>query len=473
MCGLVGMLTTTTATDKQLALFSNLLFVDKIRGEHATGIAKVNPWRGTVAVHKKAMSATQFLGLDETVEFLDKERGRIYMGHNRYATLGDKTKDEFAHPFTVDHVTLVHNGGVDRWTMNKLEGFDDPAVVVDSHMVACTIAKEGIEAAIGKLSGAFALIWWDQNERTLNFIRNKERPLWMAELNDGTLVWASEKEFLDFFVLHKKSPWTYKHTPSELPVNLLVQFKFTEGGMLMNTGKPVTKKLEFKRVPDPDPTPAYGNWYSNYNNNNRYNNRTTPNTYDAKANALLQFWRADAKVGDRIEAKVTSLEDIPNNSAKVNVWAYYEGMDVVVFFIDRRLVEGATHISGIIMNCHEATVDYGKMKSREPRITLKAEGLMVAETKAALVSRREPAVIGLNTFPLKVQGHTFQRRDEFTDFVSTGCSMCGNVPTHYNIHNKDMAVYGTSDSPGTLNDCEFICGACINESNKEPKSERS
>jgi len=48
------------------------------------------------------------------------------------------------------------------------------------------------------MGGAWALVWWDKGEETLNFLRNKERPLWIAfTKSNDTLFWASELWMLE------------------------------------------------------------------------------------------------------------------------------------------------------------------------------------------------------------------------------------------------------------------------------------
>ena len=237
MCGLVGLYAKHSTSDNHLKLLRGLLFVDQIRGEHATGLAKIDLAKGETSIIKKAIPAHEFLGQEDVMEFMIKDRGRIWIGHNRWATMGDKTDDNNAHPFKVDHITLAHNGTVDRWTLKDLEGHSDPACKVDSEMVARTIAKYGAREAITKkFSGAFALVWFDSNERTLNFIRNDKRPLHLASLSDGTLVWASQPEFIDFFMKQGKFPLSYAKDgePVLIKEDQLITFEFNQHGTLIN-----------------------------------------------------------------------------------------------------------------------------------------------------------------------------------------------------------------------------------------------
>jgi hypothetical protein len=126
-------------------------------------------------------------------EATDKElfrKGQFVVGHCRAKTRGDNT-DANAHPFAVDNkIVLVHNGSI--WDHKKLAETD-----VDSHAIAHLLAKEpDIAAALRQVNGAYALIWYNLETKTLHAIRNKERPLWMALMEDGSMLISSEQAFI-------------------------------------------------------------------------------------------------------------------------------------------------------------------------------------------------------------------------------------------------------------------------------------
>lgn len=264
MCGVVGMLVTGAASESELSLFKGLLLVDQIRGYHATGVAKVNTRTNTVAIYKKAMDATDFLASQEAKDFLDNDKVQIYMGHNRFATMGNKGADENAHPFQHEHITMVHNGGVDPFGLELLEGLHE--VAVDSHMVCMTIAKHGIKKAVEEhLVGAFALVWWDAKERSLNFIRNQERPLYMGITTGGALVWASEKGMLDVYLdRSSKAANSYRVAPQMLDTNKLYKFVFNEQGHRLGT-MPTCVDMEFLEFEYPKQTAAASQWWGGQN----------------------------------------------------------------------------------------------------------------------------------------------------------------------------------------------------------------
>jgi hypothetical protein len=116
---------------------------------------------------------------------------KVMIGHNRYATSGGVNKAG-AHPFDFDTLVGAHNGTISaRYRLD-----DDKDFKVDSQALYHNIEKNGVKETIRRLGGtgnAWSLVWWDKLDQTLNFLRNKERPLWMCRSKDGkVLFWASE-----------------------------------------------------------------------------------------------------------------------------------------------------------------------------------------------------------------------------------------------------------------------------------------
>lgn len=464
MCGLVGIFTQHAANNAQLSLLANMLYVDHVRGNHATGIARVNPVTNKVDIHKRAKGALTFLNEDATKEFLDKDRARIYMGHNRYATQGDKTKDEFAHPFQHKHITLVHNGGVDSWVQHKLDGYTDPAVVVDSHMVCVTIAERGVKEAVKLLSGAFALIWWDANERSLNFLRNDKRPLHLATTNDGMLVWASEEWMFDTFIAHKSYPSTYKGKPFELPVNEHWKYQFSETGALQNGGAPVTEDMVFTQVADPNP-PARWEWEGYGVQGNRGSQRQSARnyaSYDEQKNQLLAKWKIDAKINDRIVIEVDRIAQ--SSVGYVNVYGYYDGdIPCIMYSVQQAMVDGAKRLEATLSNIIEESVTIGAGNVKKvPKLTLSGQNATRVFGPKATVSK-------LEHFPLQTNGYEFKNRLEFNNFVKRGCTLCGESPSCYSQHAHLMLVWNINGTVvGDVDECDFICGTCMANEELKP-----
>jgi predicted glutamine amidotransferase len=189
MCGLVGTAGKLTAvTDKQ---FKTLLILDSIRGIDSTGIAAVDR-DGECRVVKQVGNPYDLFGY-KVFDLALQRLNRVLIGHNRFATQGTVTRRN-AHPFDFDTLVGVHNGTL--WNKHKLK--DSHLFTVDSENIFHHIETEGLKSALEVMDGAWSLVWWDKLEETLNFLRNKERPMWLAHSENGeNMMWASEPWMLD------------------------------------------------------------------------------------------------------------------------------------------------------------------------------------------------------------------------------------------------------------------------------------
>jgi hypothetical protein len=194
MCGLVGIAGNILEKDKKA--FRNLLVFDQIRGFDSTGVAVVK------CLNNKPEIETELGGPGNLWDWGDSKlfnsRGiltvapKAVIGHNRAATMG-KVTVENAHPFTYGDVTGAHNGTLRVW--NDLE--DSKSMAIDSKALINTINKKGIDHTWKSFIGAAAIVWWDEDAQTINFIRNKERPLYYAfNKEKNVLYWASEEWML-------------------------------------------------------------------------------------------------------------------------------------------------------------------------------------------------------------------------------------------------------------------------------------
>lgn len=195
MCGLVGVITKARNgfTGHQIDIFNTLLYLDALRGEDSTGAFVVNGY-GNVSIVKEAESSGHTIAQKEYKSLTDEafRDGWALIGHNRKATRG-VVNDANAHPFWVDdRLVLVHNGTMFGDHKKHAE------VEVDSHAIAHLIADSpSLEEALGKFYAAYALIWYDVQKKTLNFLRNSQRPLHFMETN-SEVIYASEWQMLEF-----------------------------------------------------------------------------------------------------------------------------------------------------------------------------------------------------------------------------------------------------------------------------------
>lgn len=189
MCGIVGI--AGEIGFKGEKAFRRLLELDTIRGPHSTGIFSVKTGKDC---HLFKQTGTpwdlyQYKGCEDIFKYTSN----VLLGHNRWATKG-KVNRANAHPFEFDNVAGVHNG-----TLRTVYQLDDHTKFdVDSENIYHHMNKHGVHDTLPKLNGAFALVWYDKVEETINFARNDERPLFYAfSENMKTLVWASEPWMID------------------------------------------------------------------------------------------------------------------------------------------------------------------------------------------------------------------------------------------------------------------------------------
>lgn len=189
MCGLVGVF--GQIGQVQDTIFKQLLILDAIRGEHSTGILNVTI-NGSTNILKK-MGGPSELAQYKQYDGVFRKANRVLMGHNRWATQGE-VNHQNAHPFEFDTIIGAHNGTL----RNKGVLPDSYRFDVDSENLYHAIDKGGLDTTIAKVNGAFSLTWYNKEEKTLNFLRNSERPMHMCLSSDNkALYWASEPWMLE------------------------------------------------------------------------------------------------------------------------------------------------------------------------------------------------------------------------------------------------------------------------------------
>lgn len=223
MCGIVGIMAHNgTMPVGYQKIFKELLIANTLRGDDSTGVLSLVGKKKLLLykdiVDGYALAQTQ--GYNEVVH-KHTQNHRFLLGHNRAATAGSITKDE-AHPFTFDKVIGVHNGTISSFGIWQNREPDMANFSVDSQKLYYLINKHGVDEVLKGIYGSYALVYYDRRTKTINFIRNRERPLIFAKGPNNSLFWASEKGMLQWIlernrihnvvyeVLPEDTLWTYK-----------------------------------------------------------------------------------------------------------------------------------------------------------------------------------------------------------------------------------------------------------------------
>lgn len=201
MCGHVGIAGHLEFKDE--ATMKRLLLIDYLRGQDSTGLAAIRK-TNDVKIAKGAVNPIDLFDTGKFKEALSAYASKVFMGHNRAATKG-AVNNVNAHPYQVDHIVGAHNGTLDAISYQELEDLLGEKFGTDSHAIIAGIAKFGVEELIpmlrsgaGSTGGAWSLVWFDLSANTLNFLRNDQRPMWLAYTDDfKKVMWASEWPMID------------------------------------------------------------------------------------------------------------------------------------------------------------------------------------------------------------------------------------------------------------------------------------
>ena len=202
MCGLVGIAGDLQYVDE--GTMRRLLLLDYLRGTDSTGMAAI----GKEYDWSISKIASHPIDLFDTLSFrtaLTASKSRAFIGHNRAATRG-LVNAVNAHPYEYRHIVGAHNGTLDKASWDRLEAAVGESFGTDSNAIFAAIAKLGVEEAVGLMEegknaseGAWALTWYDGKENTINFLKNRHRPLYIGTVEEGDkIIWASEWEMMDY-----------------------------------------------------------------------------------------------------------------------------------------------------------------------------------------------------------------------------------------------------------------------------------
>jgi len=189
MCGLVSVISKKKYgfVAKDLDLFEQLLTVDVLRGDDATGVISVDK-EGDFFIAKEATPAYEFLPAFGKTHIARNalHTGVALIGHNRKGTMGGRG-DEAAHPFVVkDRFAMVHNGTLYGHKELAKTDVDSEAlaIIIEETINSETYTKDDLGETLGRVDGAYAVIWYNQLTNMVQFVRNDQRTLYVAESDD-------------------------------------------------------------------------------------------------------------------------------------------------------------------------------------------------------------------------------------------------------------------------------------------------
>jgi len=163
-----------------------------------------------------------FLGYKKADDMINAG-SKVLAAHNRWATRG-KVNAINAHPFTFGDITGMHNGTLKNQSLLP----DSHTFTVDSENIFWSFNKIGVDDTIKKLHGAYALVWYEEDKQTINFVRNNDRPLsYCYSIDNKTIFWASEALMLEL-ALHRQG---VKHNEIvSLPIHTLMSVEIPLSG---------------------------------------------------------------------------------------------------------------------------------------------------------------------------------------------------------------------------------------------------
>jgi len=446
MCGIVGVITKGSLKREHMAYLQQSLYAGALRGFDSTGLMGVME-DGTSNMWKKAIASSDFLQLKMTENYLGEFNNyQSFIGHNRASTRG-KTIDRNAHPFKCGNITMVHNG-----TLHSL--FDLPrgnSFNVDSEALANAIDELGIEEAVSKAQGAFAVVYHNAIDNTINIIRNNKREINFCKVkNEDTILIASEIEMLK---------WIAGRTKHEIEFPILHPNPgdlITFGLNDMDVSKYKLRQLELYKPP------------TIYNGTSRsgqgtYNNVTEPNQTSEKRRerqgVLLKTMGYE--VGEQIKFTPYSYDayNPTTNNGKIMGCTDADPYDTVVCHNVKEtdFHSGSTYLGEImsaikIQNKQGVYTDIQLLLQPDSLVLLKTheeiQQKKVTEAKKKEEDKRSKSKNTSESKPLglyvKGPGNCSIDRKTWTSLTRDGCSQC---LCNLDIHDSENIHWVDSRSP--------------------------
>lgn len=455
MCGIVGGVNLPAKVGQDF--ITQALYVDALRGWDSTGLVAIR--KGRAEYYKRAIQAADFIRTRAFQRLVSGE-AEAFIGHNRAATVGSVT-DETAHPFVHGHIIGVHNGTLDWGWKQAFK--DGDKFAVDSDALIYNISQEGVKKTVAKAEGAFAIVYYDMKARTLNIIRNKERPMYYGLLNykgDDRWIFGSEAGLLEWIGERCDSNDPPKDI-WELKEGHLLSFDLEKAG-----AAPATEKMAVAGRSTYSQAPFRGEQYRSNNWNSTKN--TTGNTTRPKVTLMphernifskqgidpqkaVEFWPTTwtAYGGNSIQGV---LRGAMCDSPYIEVLVY----NIAENEVDMNRIYSATPVTiRVKPNLRDKRIPADKLEAGQLEMILGASTLnVVDEFPDVIVGQETDDKPFINALPdhssskfLGPKGNILSRV-EFDNLTREGCCCCSD-----NIIYGVDRVYWTVDSQPLCEEC--------------------
>lgn len=209
MCGIAGFSLSANSTINPRQLSNALLCSIEDRGYMASGFA----WQDgdTIGWHKDAVTGSQL-----SLKSMPKRVKNVIL-HTRLATHGSVNDNRNNHPVLSpsNEIALVHNGVIynHERVRKQLTGV---LPEVDTSVIPAVIEQRGLES-IDLLDGDAAIAWFNRSEAdTLHVARYQYSPLVIAQVEDGSFIFASTEQLLWRALIQLDIAPEWMHTAREL-----------------------------------------------------------------------------------------------------------------------------------------------------------------------------------------------------------------------------------------------------------------
>jgi glucosamine--fructose-6-phosphate aminotransferase (isomerizing) len=246
MCGIVGILGKGAAAPRIVEALKRLEY----RGYDSAGVATLE-----YGELRRVRAEGKLRNLE--AKLVDRKlEGEIGIGHTRWATHGKPTETN-AHPHASDRLAVVHNGIIENFRVLREElsakGYRF-ATETDTEIAAFLVTDElnngktpaeAVHAALGRMKGAFALVYLFKGEDNLLIGARQGAPLAVGQ-GDGEMFLGSDAlalaPFTDRVAYLEEGDWviaTRESAEFRDADNNVVQRKFVKtqaGGLLAEKG---------------------------------------------------------------------------------------------------------------------------------------------------------------------------------------------------------------------------------------------